>query len=114
MLCAYLAEVATREVVRVTRTPAICLRFGAVMDRENPGITLDHHYLDIVLTYEDLTLLVAGAIDAPDSLEYGVFHGVSNNRWKRLDITNARELLGYNPQDDAFATARARLEAAKS
>jgi nucleoside-diphosphate-sugar epimerase len=93
---------------------AICLRFGAVMDRENPGITFDHHYLDIVLTYEDLTLLVAGAIDAPDSLEYGVFHGVSNNRWKRLDITNARELLGYNPQDDAFEIARRRLEAANS
>ncbi len=27
-------------------------------------------------------------------------HGLSNNRFKRLDISDARALVGYDPQDD--------------
>jgi hypothetical protein len=48
---------------------------------------------------------VVACIDAPDTLCFGVFHGVSNNRWKRLDISDARAILGYAPEDDAFALA---------
>jgi len=33
-----------------------------------------------------------------------VAHGISDNRFKRLDLTKTRKVLGYNPQDDAFAT----------
>jgi nucleoside-diphosphate-sugar epimerase len=84
---------------------AICLRFGWVVERESKHIRLDHPYLDIALTYHDLARLVAASIDAPDELRFGVFHGVSNNRWKRLDISDARRLLGYEPEDDAFAIA---------
>ena len=36
-------------------------------------------------------------------------HGVSNNRFKRLDIAATRELLGYAPQDDAFEVFQAEL-----
>jgi hypothetical protein len=32
-----------------------------------------------------------------------VFHGLSNNRFNRLDISDARELVGYDPQDDLTA-----------
>jgi nucleoside-diphosphate-sugar epimerase len=84
---------------------AICLRFGWVVDRNNPNIKKEHPYLDIVLTYHDLAKLVAASIDAPDELKFGIFHGVSNNRWKRLDISDARKLLGYEPEDDGFAIA---------
>jgi nucleoside-diphosphate-sugar epimerase len=84
---------------------AICLRFGWVIERDSDLIRPDHPYLDIALTYEDLTRLVIASIDAPDTLRFGVFHGVSNNRWKRLDISDARALLGYAPEDDAFAIA---------
>ncbi len=82
---------------------SICLRFGAVVDLDNntwmhPG----HPFLDIVLTYADLARLVVASVEAPDDLRFGVFHGVSNNRWKRLDISDARTLIGYEPQDDAF------------
>lgn len=81
---------------------SICLRFGWVIDRDSDQLRPDHPYLDIALTYEDLTRLVASAIDAPDDLRFGIFHGVSNNRWKRLDISDARKELGYAPEDDAF------------
>jgi hypothetical protein len=84
---------------------AICLRFGWVIDRDSDLIRADHPYLDIALTYNDLTRLMVASIDAPDTLRFGVFHGVSNNRWKRLDISDARALLGYMPEDDAFELA---------
>jgi hypothetical protein len=54
---------------------------------------------------EDLTQLVTAAVEAQDDLLFGIFHGVSNNRWKRMDLTDTRAILGYDPQDDAFALA---------
>ncbi len=84
---------------------AICLRIGWVRRRDSPDLRPDHPYLSFVLTYEDLGQLVEKSIQAPDSLRFGIFHGVSNNRWKRLDISDARTVLGYEPQDDAFALA---------
>jgi nucleoside-diphosphate-sugar epimerase len=84
---------------------AICLRFGWVIARDSEHLRRDHPMLDIALTYEDLTRLVVASIEAPDDLRFGVFHGVSNNRWKRLDISDARAILGYTPEDDAFVLA---------
>ena len=84
---------------------AICLRIGWVRRRDSPDLRPDHPYLSFVLTYEDLGQLVEKSIQAPDTLRFGIFHGVSNNRWKRLDISDARTVLGYEPQDDAFALA---------
>ncbi|MEN9938147.1 MAG: hypothetical protein RLZZ387_4726 [Chloroflexota bacterium] len=85
---------------------AICLRFGAVLPLTNsewiyPGSPL----LDMILTPDDCARLIEASVAAPESLRFGVFHGVSNNRYKRMDITDARALLGYDPQDDAFAYA---------
>ena len=97
-----------------TDLSCISLRFGWVVDRNSPLITLDHRYLDIAFTYEDLTNLVTGAVEAPDDLKLGVYHGVSNNQWKRLDITESIRQLGYNPQDDAFAIARANAAKASA
>jgi uronate dehydrogenase len=34
-------------------------------------------------------------------LRFGIFFGVSNNTGRFWDISNARELLGYEPQDNA-------------
>ena len=85
---------------------AICLRFGWVLPRDSEHIRPDAKMLDMVLTYEDLARLVVASIEAPPEFRFGIFHGVSNNRWKRLDISDARAVLGYAPEDDAFALAR--------
>lgn len=85
----------------------ICLRFGWVLGRERLTPQIEQRHLDIVLTYDDLVRLVCASIAAPDSLRFGIFHGVSDNRWKRLDISDARAMLGYAPEDDAFALAEA-------
>ena len=40
-----------------------------------------------------------GIID-DETLKFAIFNALSDNRFKRLDISDARELLGYAPQDD--------------
>ncbi len=87
---------------------SICLRFGAVQPRDSAMISEEHPYIDIILTWDDCARLINSAVTAPDSLDFGIYHGVSENRFKRLDISTSRRDLGYAPQDDAFAMAKAR------
>jgi nucleoside-diphosphate-sugar epimerase len=104
-------EALGRYYANAHKLSSICLRFGAVSYRPGQDPHYDnrydvsHPYIDIILTMEDLTQLVTRSIEAPDDLLYGVFHGISNNRWKRLDLSDTRALLGYTPEDDAFALA---------
>lgn len=59
--------------------------------------------MDSFASRRDLNQLIGRCIDAEDELRFAIFHGLSNNRFKRLDITDARELVGYAPQDDFAA-----------
>ena len=81
----------------------LCLRFGWVGDRNDKQKLANPGAPSAYLTYEDITHLIEVSIDAPDDVRYGIFNGVSDNRYKKLDITNGREILGYDPQDDGFA-----------
>ncbi len=83
----------------------ICLRLGWVLPRDSPSIDPRNDEFDIVLTYDDLLRLMDATIAAPETLRFGIFNGVSNNRLSRLDITDARRALGYAPRDDVFAMA---------
>lgn len=83
----------------------ICVRIGWAMKKGNQNLTLQNNNLHLVLTYEDMALLFSCCINAPDDLQFLIVNGLSNNRWKRLDISNANEVLGYQPQDDAFSIA---------
>jgi nucleoside-diphosphate-sugar epimerase len=84
---------------------SICLRFGWVTHRNNKQLKMTNPNLDMVLTYEDLAKLVQASIEAPPDLQFGIFHGISNNRCKRLDISDTQKILGYEPEDDSFALA---------
>lgn len=85
---------------------AVCLRYGGVTPHDHPRISFDNSNLDIIITMRDLEKLTRGAVDAPADLRFGIYHGVSNNRYKRLDISDARRDLGYVPEDDSFEIAR--------
>src|SRR6266446_6253097 len=52
---------------------------------------------------------IAIRIGAPD-VQFAVVHGISNNRFKCLDITSTRDLFGYRPEDDAFEIFKADLQ----
>lgn len=76
----------------------LCLRIGTVMRDDRP--TRSRHFATL-LSHADLSGLVDACIQAPLERRFGVYYGVSNNTWRIWDITNAREELGFEPQDDA-------------
>lgn len=49
----------------------------------------------------DLNHLLLRCIETPD-VGFAIVHGLSNNRFKRMDLTSTRDLLGYEPRDDGF------------
>jgi thioester reductase-like protein len=81
----------------------LCVRIGLL--KGAPSLAPGDPHLDQIITPRDLAHLLTCCIDAPIDLRYGVFHGLSNNRW-RFDISEAQDTLGNRPQDDAFALAR--------
>ena len=86
----------------------IALRIGAFQPLETAQQEENIGLLDAFVSQRDLTQLIVKCID-DEHLQFAVFHGLSNNRFKRLDITDARELVGYEPQDD-FAEEHPQLE----
>ncbi|HEV7298995.1 MAG TPA: NAD(P)-dependent oxidoreductase [Tepidisphaeraceae bacterium] len=77
----------------------ICLRIGAFQPRENARKQESISMIDAWVSRRDLNQLIERCIDN-ETLKFAVLHGLSNNRFKRLDISDARELVGYDPVDD--------------
>jgi len=92
----------------------ICLRIGSVVDRPDADVMhdlarptddpaeLEHRRRTgaIWLSHRDCAELVARALDA-DEVRWAVVYGVSDNARRFWDLSAARELLGYRPQDGA-------------
>lgn len=57
--------------------------------------------LSTFLSYEDAVDLLIRCIRVAD-IDYAVVHGISNNHYKRLSLTETTKLIGYYPKDDAF------------
>ncbi len=76
----------------------ICLRIGT-LNRE--GRPLVPRHFATLLSHRDLAQLVRKCVEAPDTVRFAIFYGVSNNTWRFWDISNSRELIGYEPEDDA-------------
>lgn len=51
----------------------------------------------------DLVQLIERCVD-DSAIRFAIFHGLSDNKFKRLDISDAREKLGYAPMDDSTRT----------
>lgn len=88
----------------------IAVRIGAyVAEADMPKLSGSDNpqQLDIVVSQRDLAQLLHKCVTAPDDVRYAIVNGLSHNRFKRMDIEGARELLGYEPQDDAFKWTQA-------
>lgn len=87
---------------------AIAVRIGGVTKREdiNPDIRPDH--ASIVVTYEDLSRLFDCCLEGAPEVTFAVVNGLSRNRFLRMDLEGTMRLVGYAPQDDAFAIAASR------
>jgi nucleoside-diphosphate-sugar epimerase len=75
----------------------ICLRIGTVNAADRPK---NPRHFSTLLTHADLVRLVDRSINAPDDMRFGIFYGVSNNTWRIWDIDDARQRIGYSPEDN--------------
>lgn len=53
------------------------------------------------LSRRDMVQMLTRCIEV-EAVQFAVVHGISNNRFKRLDLSDTRALLDYRPRDDAF------------
>ena len=79
----------------------LCLRLGALVEANDRRLVPGHPLLDSMLTAADLLRLYDACL-CSDTVSFGIFHGISDNRFKRLDISDTRSVLHYQPCDDAF------------
>jgi nucleoside-diphosphate-sugar epimerase len=93
-----LGEAAARYYAETFGLSVICLRIGTVNRADRPTSARQFATL---LTHRDLVHLVRCCLDAPDSLRFAVYYGVSANTWRFWDIEGARDAVGYVPEDDA-------------
>jgi len=77
---------------------AICLRIGWVVAEDRPP----HAWaMSQWCSQRDIAQLVERCIEAPESVRFDVFFGVSVNPYPLVDIEHARQVLGYEPLDHA-------------
>lgn len=79
---------------------AICLRIGAY-EFPKDFTEMNARDLSAFLHPDDFNQLLIGCIET-ENIKYEVLNAISNNRYKRLDITESREIVGYSPKADAF------------
>jgi nucleoside-diphosphate-sugar epimerase len=76
----------------------ICLRIAWFQGYESPLLRTQPHMLTHWCSPGDLTQLIVKSIRA--ELRFAIFFGLSNNTGRFWDISNAQELIGYDPQDN--------------
>jgi uronate dehydrogenase len=84
--------------------PSILLRIGAyVFPEEYVQFSLEER--DAFLDPNDFNQLLVRCLETPD-VTFLIAHAISNNRYKRLDLTETSEKLGYDPRADGFEIFR--------
>jgi len=78
----------------------ICIRIGAFQPIEAARDKKGLRMLDAFVSRRDLNQLIHRCIDA-ERVRFAIVHGLSDNQFKRLDLSDTREMLGYDPVDDA-------------
>ena len=77
----------------------VCLRIGTVRPYEWPKKD-EVRFFATWLSHRDLVQLVEKSL-AADSIKFDIFYGVSNNKWRFWDISHAKDIIGYDPDDNA-------------
>jgi nucleoside-diphosphate-sugar epimerase len=90
-LCRYMAE--------QEELSAVVVRIGAYQPLEAAQSEGSVGMMDAFVSPRDLNQLFVRCIDN-EQVRFAIVHGLSNNRFKRLDISSAREVFGYAPEDD--------------
>ncbi len=78
---------------------SVCLRIGSVIPDDRAA--KDARRQCMWLSHRDLVQLVRKSLLA--DVGFAIYYGVSNNRKRFWDISNAVQEIGYQPEDDASA-----------
>jgi uronate dehydrogenase len=80
--------------------PSIVLRIGAyVLPKEY--INQSFNEMDAFISADDFNELLLKCLETPD-ITFAIANAISDNKIKRLELTETRELLGYQPKADSF------------
>lgn len=78
----------------------ICIRLCYFRAYDDPLLRIPGHEVQYDwCSPRDLTQLIVKSIRS--NVRFGIFFGISNNTKCHWDLSNAREILSYEPQDDA-------------
>ncbi len=79
---------------------SIAVRIGS-FEYNQPQFNTNSRNLSTYVSARDLCQLFVRCIEA-ENVQFAIVHGVSDNRFKRMDLSTTRAAVGYQPQDDAF------------
>ena len=91
-------EALARHFVDTTPLSVLCLRIGWVGEADRPQAPA--HFVNWC-SQRDIVQVIERSIEAPESLRFDIFFATSNNRWGYRDLEHTRQVLGYEPQDNA-------------
>lgn len=73
----------------------ICLRLGGVQSKDD----FPQPIVPNACSRSDVSRLIELCIEAPDTLRFEIFYGLSDSDYRWVNIENAAEILDYVPQD---------------
>ncbi len=76
----------------------LCIRIGWVLAEDQPP---NGRAGDIWCSQRDIAQLIQCCVDAPQELRFDIFYGMSDNKYRWVDLENARQQVGFVPQDRA-------------
>ncbi|MEX1019152.1 MAG: NAD(P)-dependent oxidoreductase [Litorilinea sp.] len=81
---------------------SIAVRIGAFeRNSPTPHVNPDGRTLSAFVSARDLSHLFVRCVEAED-VQFAIVHGISDNRFKRMNLNSTRATVGYAPQDDSF------------
>jgi NAD(P)-dependent dehydrogenase (short-subunit alcohol dehydrogenase family) len=97
-----------RSLARAFDLTFIALRLGWIQEGKNRPESLPHEWSrQMWLSNADLVRLFDCAVEAEiEDRSFVLVNGMSRNHGMRWDLSEAAELLGFLPEDDAFAVNR--------
>ena len=90
------AEALARYYADIHHLSILCLRIGWVNDEDHPGSEQSGAFW---CSQRDIIQLMQRSIEAPDTVQFDIFYGVSNNRWRWVNIEHPKRILSFSPQD---------------
>ena len=76
----------------------LCVRIGVVTTNDQ---AITPRERSCWLSHRDVVQILVRCLEAPASLRYDIFLATSANRWGYRDISHAKDILGFVPQDGA-------------